>query len=66
VLCTWVKLLTDLQILGSELRLAAGLHRTRWGSYSAISHYKGKGRRQGKERVGNRKRNGTEGKDEDG
>ena len=34
VLCTWVKLLTDLQILGCELhkkmRLAAGLALTRW------------------------------------
>ena len=53
VLCTWVKLSTDLQVLDCELhKNAFGGRATRWGSYSAPdpSCYKGDGRneREGK------------------
>jgi len=46
VYCTWVKLLTDLQILGSSARAIA--------LPQAPSRYKGKGRNgRAEERVGN-------------
>ena len=49
VLCTWVKLLTDLPILGCELRLHG----------RPFSRYNG----EGKKKFGNEGRNGREGKD---
>jgi len=64
VLCTWVKLLTDLQILGCKLR-------TRSGSYSAppdlLDVIRGGGGRGGEKRVGNKEgKKGREGKDMEG
>jgi len=66
VLCTWVKLSTNLQILGCELHKKCvwrpGSARTRWGSYSAppdpLAIIRGGEGGKGKERVGNRKREG--------
>jgi len=59
VLCTWVKLLTDLQIFGCDLyKNAFG------GSLRPPSRYKGRQGRKEKEMVENREgRNGREGKD---
>ena len=57
VLCAWVKLLTDLQILGCELHKNAFGGRARWGAIAlppdlvAVIRRDG---RNGKERVGNR------------
>ena len=63
VLCTWVKLLTDLQILGCELHKSAFGDRTPPGPSGGDraltqppNRYKGKGR-------GGRRRKGEEGKD---
>ena len=69
VLCTWVKLLTDSQILGCELHKHAFGGRVLPGPAGAAialprphSRYKGGGK--GKERVGNRE--GKEGEETEG
>jgi len=56
VLCTWAKLLTDLQNLGAvNCVWRPGSVRTRWGSYSAPQDPLAiiRGRAEGKKRVGN-------------
>jgi len=73
ILCTWVTLLTDLQILGCELHKNAfggrAPPRPAGGAIAlpqAPSHCKGERRGKGDERVGNRKReegNGREGRE---
>ena len=66
VLCAWVKLLTDLQMLGCELHKNAFGGRTRWRAIAlpdlvAVIRRDG---RNGKERVGNREgRKAMEGQD---